>query len=89
MDSQKGQTKHETYLQIYCNKQQTDWASWVPIAQYTINATLSHTTKIAPYEVLIGCILSAKITIWSKLLIPRREKLESLHKKAHDAILHS
>jgi hypothetical protein len=28
----------ETYLQIFCNEQQTDWARWVPMAQYTMNA---------------------------------------------------
>jgi hypothetical protein len=28
----------ETYLQIFCNEQQTDWARWIPMAQYTMNA---------------------------------------------------
>ena len=29
------------------------------------------------------------LTIWSELLILRREKFKSLYKKAHDMILHS
>jgi transposase InsO family protein len=52
----------EMYLQIFCNEQQTDWARWVPIAQYAMNARSSHTTKVPPYKVLIGTIPKAQIT---------------------------
>ena len=46
----------ETYLRIFCNKQQTDWARWLPLAQYALNLRPSHTTKIPPFELLIGVI---------------------------------
>jgi len=37
----------KTVLQIYCNYQQNDWAKWLPIVQYAINARPSATTKQA------------------------------------------
>jgi hypothetical protein len=52
----------ETYLRIFCNEQQNDWAKWVPLAQYAINMRASQTTKIPPYEALIGVIPKAHIT---------------------------
>ena len=81
----------ETFLRIFCNEQQNDWAKWIPLAQYAINTRPSHTTKIPPYELLIGIIPKAQITpiriespIWA-----RKEQLTKLRQKAHDAILHS
>ena len=46
----------ETYLRIFCNEQQTDWARWLPLAQYALNSRQSQTTKIPPFELLIGVI---------------------------------
>jgi hypothetical protein len=46
----------ETYLQIFCNEQQNDWARWIPMAQYVINSRPSHTMKVPPYKILIGQI---------------------------------
>ena len=46
----------KTYLRIFCNEQQTDWARWLPLAQYALNLRPSHTTKIPPFELLIGVI---------------------------------
>jgi transposase InsO family protein len=40
----------ETALQIYCNHQQDDWSTWLPIVQYAINARPSSVTKQTPYE---------------------------------------
>jgi hypothetical protein len=40
----------KTALQIYCNFQQDNWADWLPIVQYALNACPSDTTKKAPYE---------------------------------------
>jgi hypothetical protein len=81
----------ETYLRIFCNEQQNDWAKWVPLAQYAMNTRPSHTTKILPYEALIGVIPKAHITpiqtespVWA-----RKEQLAQLRKRVHDAILHS
>ena len=47
----------ETYLRIFCNKQQTDWARWLPLTQYALNSRPSHTTKIPPFKLLIRVTL--------------------------------
>jgi hypothetical protein len=39
-----------TALQIYCNYQQNDWAQWLLIVQYAINARPSVTTEQVSYE---------------------------------------
>src|SRR5882672_8313348 len=52
--SEKTNQHVETVLQIYCNYQQNDWAQWLPIVQYAINARPSATTKQAPDEFWMG-----------------------------------
>jgi hypothetical protein len=46
----------ETFLRIFCNHQQNDWAKLLPIAQYALNARRLATTKKAPFETLIRYI---------------------------------
>ena len=46
----------ETYLQIFYNEQQTDWAQWIPMAQYVLNLRPLYTTKIPSYEALIRVV---------------------------------
>jgi hypothetical protein len=48
----------ETFLRIFCNHQQNDWAKLLPVAQYALNARRSATTKKAPFKALIGYIPS-------------------------------
>jgi phosphohistidine phosphatase SixA len=48
----------ETFLQIFCNYQQNDWAKLLPVAQYALNARQLTTMKKAPFEALIGYIPS-------------------------------
>jgi hypothetical protein len=48
----------ETFLRIFCNHQQNDWAKLLPVAQYALNARRSATMKKAPFEALIGYIPS-------------------------------
>jgi len=48
--SEKTNQHIETALRIYCNYQQNDWAHWLPIVQYAINARPSATMKQAPYK---------------------------------------
>jgi hypothetical protein len=82
----------ETYLRIFCcNEQQDDWAKWIPIAQYTMNARPSYTTKIPPYKVLIGVIPKAQLNAahHDTPVGARKEHLAAIRKKTHNAILHS
>jgi hypothetical protein len=49
-----GQTEHinqtlEQYLQIYCNFQQDNWHSLLPIAEFCYNNTPSSTTGVSPF----------------------------------------
>jgi len=54
--SEKTNQHVETTLRIFMNYQQDDWAKWLPIVQYLINAQVSETTKFAPYELWMGYI---------------------------------
>jgi len=46
----------ETFLRIFCNHQQNNWAKLLPITQYTMNARPSNTTKKVPFKALMGYI---------------------------------
>ena len=39
----------ETYLQIYCNQQQDNWVSLLPMAQIAYNNKLSEATGVTPF----------------------------------------
>jgi Integrase zinc binding domain/RNase H-like domain found in reverse transcriptase len=44
----------EQYLRIFVNHRQDDWAKWLPITQYVHNAWPSSTTKLPPFELIMG-----------------------------------
>jgi len=44
----------ETYLWLYCDTQQHEWAKLLPMAQYVRNSWPSSTTKQIPFNTLIG-----------------------------------
>jgi hypothetical protein len=44
----------ETYLRLYCDTQQHEWAKLLPMAQYVRNSWPSSTTKQIPFNTLIG-----------------------------------
>jgi hypothetical protein len=54
--SEKTNQHVEMALCIYCNYWQDNWAHWLPIVQYAINARPSATTKQAPYKLWMGFI---------------------------------
>ena len=56
-----GQSEHtnqclEQYLQIFIDSYQTNWASLLPLAQYTLNTTPNATTHKAPFQIILGYI---------------------------------
>ena len=57
-DGQSEQTNQmlETFLRIFCDEQQNNWARLLPITQYSLNCHTSHMTHIAPFEALMGYI---------------------------------
>jgi hypothetical protein len=44
----------EQYLRIFTNFKQDNWASWLPLAQFTHNSWPSSTTKKTPFDLLMG-----------------------------------
>lgn len=57
-DGQSEQTNQtlETFIRIFCNEQQSNWASLLPIAQYSLNCQPSHMTHTALFKALMGYI---------------------------------
>lgn len=39
----------EQYLRAYCNYLQTDWAEWLPAAEFAANNHISETTQVSPF----------------------------------------
>src|ERR1700747_1348934 len=54
--SEKTNQHVETALRIFCNHQQDNWADYLPIVQYMLNARVSETMKKAPFELWMGYI---------------------------------
>jgi transposase InsO family protein len=44
----------ERYLRSYCDYQQSDWAEWLPMAEYASNATISASTGISAFMANYG-----------------------------------
>jgi hypothetical protein len=44
----------EQYLRIFGNYSQSDWAKWLPLAQYVHNLWMNEMTKQTPFNLLIG-----------------------------------
>jgi hypothetical protein len=61
------------------------------MAQYVINSRLSHTTKVPPYEVLIGQIPKGQFLPQKKgtPINEQQAQLQEIRQRAQQAILHS
>lgn len=42
------------YLRSFCNYQQDDWASWLPLAEFAHNNQVNRTTGKTPFQVIYG-----------------------------------
>ena len=54
--SERTNQRLEQYLRIFIDYHQKDWVSWLPLAQYALNAWPNATTKKAPFETILGYI---------------------------------
>jgi hypothetical protein len=52
----------EQYVWIYTNYQQTDWTTWLLLAQYVHNSWTSSTTKKTPFDLLMGYTLRLHVS---------------------------
>ena len=44
----------EKYLPLYVNRRQTDWATWLPMAEFVINSRTHSAHDLSPFEVVYG-----------------------------------
>jgi hypothetical protein len=91
MDRQSEKTNQhvKTALQIYCNYQQNDWAEWLPIVQYVINARPSATMKQTPYELWMGFVPrahQANCISNIPMIEARKEQIKQARRQALEAI---
>ncbi len=94
MDGQSKRTNQwlEQYLQIFGNGAQTDWAKWLPIAQYTHNAWPSATTGKSPFELIMGHIPYAhvgKTHSMAPAVDSRLTQTKAMRQAAQQAITHA
>ncbi|KAH7427867.1 hypothetical protein KP509_10G064400 [Ceratopteris richardii] len=58
----------EDMLRAYVSEKQTDWDSFLPLVEFAYNSWKQKTTRLAPFEVIYGCIPHSPATIG----LPRR-----------------
>ena len=95
MDGQSERTNQwlEQYLRIYCNFQQDDWATLLPMAQFVHNSWPNSTTGFAPFELLIGAVPRFNLTKGMSSKLPAvehlKEHLMDVRRKALEAVRHA
>src|SRR6202012_2855544 len=79
----------EQYLRIFIDYNQQNWASLLPLAQYTLNAWPNATTKKAPFELILGHIPKVHQSarpFKSPSVENRLQKLKQARKEAEEAL---
>jgi transposase InsO family protein len=81
----------ETYLRIYCNQQQDNWVSLLPMAQIAYNNKLSEATGYSPFFANHGrqpnlFTRSLDTNIRTELALSSVEALKEVHQKSLDNI---
>jgi len=94
MDGQSKRTNQwlEQYLRIFGNGVQTDWARWLPLAQYTHNTWPSAATGKAPFELIMGHIPYTHIGKTHSLapaIDSRLAQTKAMRQVAQQAIMHA
>ena len=91
-----GQTEHtnqtlEQYLQVYCNYQQDNWSSLLPLAEFAYNNAPSATTGISPFFANKGYHPNLAIHPKRDLASSRAQdfvvNLDELHQELRQAII--
>jgi transposase InsO family protein len=87
--SERTNQRLEQYLRIFGDYHQNDWAQWLPLAQYTLNAWPNATTKKAPFELIMGHIPRVHQTTRSSLspsVDTRLQHIAEVRKEAAEAL---
>ena len=81
----------EQYLQIYCNYQQDNWKTLLPLAEFSYNNALSATTRVSLFFANKGYHPAITIHPEYELVSSRAHKfvtdLSELHEELRKAIL--
>src|SRR6266436_836741 len=94
MDGQSERTNQwlEQYLRIFGNGAQTDWAKWLPLAQYTHNAWPNAATGKSPFELIMGHVPYAHVGKTHSLapaIDSRLAQTKAMRQAAQQAITHA
>ena len=87
--SERTNQQLEQYLHIFINYHQQNWASLLPLAQYTLNAWPNATTKKAPFELIMGHIPRVHQTarpFKSPTVEARIQQMKQAHQDAKEAL---
>ena len=83
----------EQYLRVYCNYQQDNWSSLLPLAEFAYNNAPSATTGISPFFANKGYHPNLSIHPEQDLASSRARdfvvNLDELHQELHRAILNA
>jgi transposase InsO family protein len=61
----------ETYLRFFSSKKKTQWAQWLPLAEWWYNTSYHTATRMTPFEVVYG---QKPPSVLSYLRVPRRSR---------------
>ena len=87
--SERTNQRLEQYLRIFIDYHQDNWASLLPLAQYTLNSWPNATTKKAPFELIMGYVPRVHQTarpFKSPTLEARLQQLTQAREEAKEAL---
>ena len=87
--SERTNQRLEQYLRIFIDYHQQNWASLLPLAQYTLNAWPNAMTKKAPFELIMGHIPRVHQMAWSfksPTIEARLQQMKQAHQDAKEAL---
>ena len=87
--SERTNQQLEQYLRIFIDYHQQNWASLLPLTQYTLNAWPNTTTKKAPFKLIMGHIPRVHQTsrpFKSPTVETRMQQMKQAHQDAKEAL---
>jgi hypothetical protein len=78
----------EQYLRIFRNYSQSDWANWLPLAQFVHNSWMNETTKQTPFNLLIGGLSVSHYPMTKGQMTEddRMDRIHEMRSRAQEAI---
>jgi hypothetical protein len=78
----------EQYLRIFGNYSQSDWANWLPLAQFVHNSWMNETTKQTPFNLLIEGLPVSHYPMTEEQMTKddRMDRIHEMRSRAQEAI---